>query len=189
MRLRRWILVACLAAVAALVWHAGGLVEEFAREREAARWFQRGADLLASRNYGAAADAFRQTLALAPRWVETYGALAEAEYRRGHIDAAVQAYRTWLAMYPYTYVGTLYREVGLIELRTDRLLDARRDLEQAVFLDPSDWRAYHWLGHAHRRLGNIHAARASWQEVTRLNPGFAPAHEQLRRLGEPSRSP
>jgi tetratricopeptide (TPR) repeat protein len=183
-RVRRVICAACLAAAAVLLWQAGGLTGEFARERDAARAYQRGAVLLAAGDYAAAADAFRQTLALAPRSVEAYGALAEAERRQGHVDAAVEAYRRWLAIYPYTYVGVLYRELGLIELRGQRYVDARKDFEQAVHLDARDWQAYYWLGHAHRRLGRIEEARIAWQNVVRLNPEFAPVHEQLRRLGD-----
>jgi tetratricopeptide (TPR) repeat protein len=182
-------LACCLVALAGMLWRGGELAAELSREREAFHAYQRGSELLAGGQRAAAVEAFREALALAPKAVEAYGALAEAEYRQRHFDQAIDAYRRWLAVYPYTYMGVLYRDLGLIELRAGRSLDARRDFEEAVRLDHADWLAYYWLGHAYRRLGLVQDARAAWQQVVRLNPQFAPVYEQLRRLGNPIRSP
>jgi len=182
LQLRRMMLAACMAALAAFLWRAAGLAGEFARDRDAARLYQQGLALVAAGEYASAAGVFRSVLALAPHAVESYGALAEAEFRQKRYDQAVAVYRRWLAIYPYTYVGALYREVGLIELRAERPADARKDLLQATFLDPSDWQAFHLLGHAQRRLSDLAAARAAWEQVIRLNPDFQPAYEQLRHL-------
>lgn len=160
------------------------VMNEFHREQMAQVAMAQASVALSRGEYVVAAARFVEVLTLAPRAVEAYGGLAEAEFRRGNIDGAVAAYRSWLAIYPYTYVPHLYREVALIEVRSGRFLDARWDLEQAVMLDPTDWFAFHLLGHAHQRLGDREAARIAWRRVIALQPGYEPTHEQLRRLGE-----
>lgn len=183
-QLRRALIVA--SAVALIPAGALGreVVDDLRREKLAQAAMAQASVALSRGEYGAATAGFAKALTLAPRAVEAYGGLAEAEFRRGNIDGAVAAYRSWLAVYPYTYVPALYREVALIELRGGRLLDARRDLEQAVMLNPSDWMALYLLGHAHRRLGDREAARIAWRRVIALQPGYEPTHEQLRRLDE-----
>ncbi len=180
--LRRGLLAASAILLAALLWRSAGLAAEFSRERAAAHLYAQGSGQLMVGRYALAAASFRGVLSMMPRSVEVYGALAEAEFRQGHFDAAIAAYRRWMAIYPYMYVSALFREVGLIELRAGRPAEAIADLSRATGLDPSDWQAFHLLGHAYRRLGDIAAARAAWQHVIRLNPEFRPAHEQLRRL-------
>ena len=158
-------------------------------ERIAAVSYGRGTLLLQVGRIDEAAAAFRNAIASAPRAAEPYVALADAEFRRRRISAAVSAYRQLLAIYPYSFIGEYYRGVGLIELRGGQPDKAQVDLSQAVELDPDDWLAYHLLGHAYRRGGNVPAARVAWQHVLRLNPDFQPAYEQLRRLDKQPRSP
>lgn len=182
--LRRALLAACVAALAVLLWRAAGVSGELARDREASRTYQYGLELLAAGEYRGASRAFRAVLVLSPRAVEAYGPLAEAEVRQRHYETAIAVYQRWLAIYPYTYVAALYREVAVIELRAGRPGDAKRDLTRSTALDPSDWHAWHLLGHAHLRLGEIAAAGGAWRQVIRLNPQFQPARDQLRRLGD-----
>jgi len=163
---------------------ARDVAAELHRYRLAADALTRAGALYTQGRMKAAAAEYRDAIALAPYMVDAYGGLAEAEFKQGHTDQAVQAYRALLAIYPYTHFGELYREVGRIELRSGRLSDARRDLEQAVTLDPRDWSAFYFLGHAQRQLGDRLAARAAWQRVLQLRPDYQPALEQLRKLDE-----
>ena len=183
-QLRRALIIASALTLIPLASRGAGVAAELRRDRLAASVMAQASSLLGSGQYTLAAARFAEALMIAPGGVEAYGGLAEAEFRRGNIDAAVSAYRSLLRIYPYTYFAPLYREVGLIELRGGRLVDARRDLEQAVMLDPADWMAFHFLGHAHRRLGNREDARTAWRRVIALRPNYEPAHEQLRRLGQ-----
>lgn len=179
----RWgLLAACLAAAVSLGWWWPEVAAELQRDRRAAAAYAQGSTALMAGRYDAAAAAFREVIAISPVAVEAYGSLAQAEFKRGRTAAAVAAYRRLLAIYPYTYIGVLYREVGVIELRGGKDGDARRDLQQAVALDPTDWLAHHFLGHAYHRLGDTAPARAAWRRVIALNPRYEPAHEQLRGL-------
>lgn len=176
-RLRRWLLAACLAASVPLVVRAGGVAAELRRDRLAADTYQRGVVAQMAGRLDEAAEAYQATLAISPRAVEAYGSLAEVEFKRGRVDDAVRAYRQLLAIYPYTYVASLYREVGVMELRARRPQDARGDLAQAVALDPGDWLAHYFLGHAYKQLGETSSARAAWRRVTMLHPEYRPAYE------------
>ncbi len=181
-RARLWLLVACLGVVPAVVWRATEVAADARLDHRAALAYQRGVALQLERHYAEAAAAFREAIATSPRATAAYAALGDVEFRQGHTDDAVRAYRQLMASYPYTYIAELRRQVGLIELRGGRLHSAVQDLQQAVALDPQDWLAYHLLGHAYYRLGDLRAARDVWEQVIWLNPDFAPARERLRQL-------
>lgn len=183
-QLRRALIVSCALAFIPLAFRVEDVAAQLRRDRDAATAFAQASAALNRNQYEAAAAKFTRVIALRPYAAEGYGGLAEAELRRGDFDAAIAAYRALLAIYPYTYIASLYREVALIELRGGRPSDARRDLEQAVMLDPGDWMAFYLLGHAHRRLADRNAARMAWRHVIALQPGYEPAHEQLRSLSQ-----
>jgi tetratricopeptide (TPR) repeat protein len=147
--------------------------------------YTRGAALQAEGRYAESAAAYRDAIAISPRATAAYEGLGEVEFRLGRVDEAVAAYRRLMASYPYAYLSELHRQVGLLELKAGRLRDAARDLGEAVTLDPADWQALYWLGHAHERLGNREAAAQAWRKVALINPAFAPVREQLRRLDGP----
>ncbi len=181
-RARLWLLVACLAVVPAVVWRATEVAADARLDHRAAVAYQRGVTLQFERHYDEAATAFREAIATSPRATAAYAALGDVEFRRGHTEEAVRAYRQLMAIYPYTYIAELHRQIGLIELRGGWLNAAAVDLNQAVALDPKDWFAYHLLGHAYARLGDLRSARAAWERAVALNPDFPPAREQLRKL-------
>jgi Flp pilus assembly protein TadD len=52
-------------------------------------------------------------------------------------------------------------------------------LGKAAAADPNDADVRNWLGFAHRKLGNLDAAFASYNEALRLNPAHRNAHEYI----------
>ncbi|MGH2437213.1 MAG: tetratricopeptide repeat protein [bacterium] len=182
-KLRNVLIIVCVLATGPLWWRAQDVFAEVERERRAAALYRQGLSLHLKGQSGEAAVLFRQAIILAPLAAEVYGDLADAEFRQGHVDAAVETYRKLQAIYPYTYFGGFYREVGFIELRAGRNVEARDDLARAVSLDPLDWHAQYLLGHAYKRLGDRASARGAWRRVLDLRPDFQPAHEQIRILG------
>lgn len=160
------------------------MAAELERERRATALYSEGLTLYLRGRSPEAVHLFRQAIALAPLAADVYSDLAEAEVRSGNVDAGVQAYRRLLAIYPYTYFASLYRQLGFLELRAGRTTDAQSDLEQAVALDPRDWHAHYLLGHAYRRLGNAEAARAAWRRVLSLRPDYQPARDQIHQIDE-----
>ena len=181
-RARLWLLAGCLAAVPAVALRGADVAAAVARDRVAAAAYQRGVALQHAQRYDEAATAFRNAIATSPTAIGAYADLGDVELSQGHFDEAVQAYRRLMAIYPYTYFGELYRRVGFIELRGESLEAAVQDLRQASALDPQDWHAFYLLGHAQYRLGDLQAARTTWERVLVLNPGFQPANERLRQL-------
>jgi tetratricopeptide (TPR) repeat protein len=181
-QIRRVLIVACVATIPLLAWRGTAVIAQTRRERLAEAAYARGVAAQMDRRYDDAVAAFREALALSPRATGAYTALGDVEFRQGHTDEAVAAYRQLMAIYPFTYIAELHRQVGLFELRGNRLEAAVRDLRQAVTLDPEDWVAFYWLGHAYARVGDYASARASWSRVLLLNPGYPPAVRQLRTL-------
>ncbi len=181
-RIRQWLVGACLAAVPMVVWRATEVVAETRQDRLAAAAYQQGVGFQMERRYDEAAAAFREALTISSRATAAHTALGDVEFRRGRTDEAVWAYRQLMATYPYAYVAELHRQVGLFELRGGRFEAAGQDLQQAVALDPQDWVAFHWLGHAYYRLGDFRSARGAWEHALSLNPDFSPARDQLREL-------
>jgi tetratricopeptide (TPR) repeat protein len=183
-KVRTILILACVIASLPLWWRAQDAIAEVKRERRASALYSEGLSLHLRGRSAEAASLFRRAIILTPLAAEIYGDLAEAEFRQGHVDAAVETYRKLQAIYPYTYFGVLYREVGFMELRAGRSAEARDDLARAVSLDPFDWHAQYLLGHAYKRLGDRAAARGAWRRVIDLRPDFQPAHEQIRVLGD-----
>jgi tetratricopeptide (TPR) repeat protein len=181
-QIRQVLIVACVATIPLLVWRDTGAIAQTRRDRLAEAAYARGVAAQMDGRYDAAAAEFRDALALSPRATGAYTALGDVEFRRGRTDDAIAAYRQLMAIYPFTYIAELYRQVGLFELRGDQPEAAVRDLRQAVTLDPEDWVAFYWLGHASARVGDYASARASWSRVLLLNPDYPPAVRQLRDL-------
>ena len=181
-RVRAVLLMACLMVLPAVGRRGLAATAEARADRLAAAAYAQGVALQMERRYAEAALAFQDAISTSPRATAAYESLAEAEFRQGRIREAVAAYRRLIARYPYTYLAEPYRQVGLIELRAGLFGEAARDLHQAVTLDPTDWLALYWLGHAQARLGDTAAARAAWERVTQLNPDFSPVRDQLRKL-------
>jgi tetratricopeptide (TPR) repeat protein len=181
-QIRQVLIVACVVTTPLLAWRGSGVIAQTRRDRLAEAAYARGVAAQMDRRYEVAAVAFREALALSPRATGAYTALGDVEFRLGHTDEAVAAYRQLMAVYPFTYIAELHRQVGLFELRGDRPEAAVRDLGQAVMLDPEDWVAFYWLGHAYARVGDYASARTSWGRVLLLNPDYPPALRQLRSL-------
>lgn len=181
---RRFLIAGCLLASALALWQLGDVRASLQRDRLAADAFARGMELETAGLRADAVAAFQLAVSYGPADADLYELSALAQFRLGRIDDSIETYRRLLRAYPYAYVGALYRDVGLIELRAGRVDAAREDLLRAVELDPVDWLAYHLLGHARKRSGDLIGAKEAWERALDLNPGFQPAREQLRAIDE-----
>ncbi len=184
-QIRRWLMAACLAASLPLVSRANEVAADLRRDRLAEATYQRGLELASQERFDEAAAAFRTVIAMVPMAATPYVSLAQMEVSRGQLDEAIAVYRRLLAIYPFTYHANLRHTIGVVELRAGYLEDARRDLLEAVTLDPTDWGAYYFLGHAYKRLGRTVEAREAWRRVAAKKPDFNPVYEQLKKLESP----
>jgi len=124
--------------------------------------------------------AFEKARELAPLnpW-PTIG-LAFVHRTRGDLFQTVQTYRQALVDAPrsamlHTFLGLLYVELKLH-------VDARRELNLAVQLDPASARARAGLGRTQLALHNKDSALASLLEARRLNAGLPEVYYDLARL-------
>jgi Flp pilus assembly protein TadD len=84
-----------------------------------------------------------------------------------------------------------HANLGLVYLKTQRIEDARKELERAVSLNPNNPALLNYLGIAERSAGNFDKARDAYNKALELDPNFAPAHANLGilldlYLGDPS---
>jgi len=165
-----------------LAWQITDVAAEMRRERLATAALQHGVALFDAARYAEASAAFRVAISQAPKNPNAYQRFAGAEFKLGHFDTAIAAYRDLVAIYPYTFVSPFYWEVAMIEMSAGRYEAARDDLLTAITLDPTEWRPYFFLGISYRRLGDLPSARAAWQRVMTLNPGNPYAREELQKL-------
>lgn len=184
-QIRRWLMAACLVASLPLVSRANEVVADLKRDRLAEATYQRGLELASQGRFDDAAAAFRTVIAMVPMAATPYVSLAQVEVSRGQLNEAIDVYRRLLAIYPFTYHANLRHAIGVVELRAGYLEDARRDLLEAVTLDPTDWGAYYFLGHAYERLGRTVEARAAWRRVVAKRPDFYAVYQQLKKLESP----
>jgi tetratricopeptide (TPR) repeat protein len=179
--------MACAFAVIPLAWRVTDVAAEIRRERLGTAALQHGVALFEAARYAEASDAFRVAITQAPKNANAYQRFAGAEFKLGHFDNAIAAYRDLIAIYPYTFVSPFYWEVAMIEMSAGRYEAARDDLLTAVALEPTEWRPYFFLGISYRRLGDLANARAAWQRVLTLNPNNPYAREELQKLDRPHR--
>ncbi len=181
-RFRRLLIAACAVAVVPLAWKAADVAAEVQREHLATASLQQGVALFEATRYSEASAAFRVAVANAPKTPDAYRRLAEAEFKLGRFDNAISAYRSLIAIYPYTFVSVFHWELATTEMAAGRYEAARDDLLTAIALDPTEWRPYFFLGITYRRLGDLTSARAAWQRVMTLNPNNPYAREELQKL-------
>src|SRR5438093_12946903 len=99
-RTRCILLIACLLTVPAVAWRGADVAAAVARDRVAAAAYQRAVVLQNDGRYDEAAAAFREAIATSPSAITAYADLGDVELSRGRFDAAVQAYRALMAVYP-----------------------------------------------------------------------------------------
>jgi protein O-GlcNAc transferase len=164
-RVRRALVAACLIVAIPVVWRVGAAAADLQR---AMTTYRLGVEWARQNRLDEAAAAFRTTISLYPRMREAHERLARVEVQRGRIDEALGAYRLIITQYPFSHFGDLYREMGFIELRDGRLVEAQGNFLRAVTLDPSDWRAHELLGQVYQGQGDVQQADASFRRAREL---------------------
>jgi Flp pilus assembly protein TadD len=72
-----------------------------------------------------------------------------------------------------------YLNLGLIELKNNKLDAAEMEIRRAIAIRPMEPAFQFALGITLAQRGNCDAARAAFSEVLVLNPGFPSAQEQM----------
>lgn len=124
-----------------------------------------------------AADAYRQALAIEPRFPEALTNLAETLQATGRADQAIEVLRRAVELAPTLPVPVC----GLAHALRDQghLEEAITLYRRAIALEPGNTGARDGLGVALRRQGYIDQAISAHLEAIALRPGFAEAHHNL----------
>lgn len=136
-----------------------------------------GMALLQAGSHAAAAEVFRQAIALRPDWLEMHAMLAIALQSGGRAEEAVDAYRQAVALNPddaqsQSNLGVLLQTLG----RTDEAVAA---LRRAIAVQPRFAEAHANLGVTLRAQGDLDGAVQALQQAVALQPNYAEAHANL----------
>jgi uncharacterized protein (TIGR03032 family) len=98
-------------------------------------------------------------------------------YRKGELDAAIDAYRQCVAIDP-TFPNVRYN-LGVALGDAEQYDEARLHLEQVIDSEPERAEAYNSLGHVANGRGKPHEAVRHYETAIDLQPEYAQAHFNL----------
>jgi tetratricopeptide (TPR) repeat protein/tRNA A-37 threonylcarbamoyl transferase component Bud32 len=140
-----------------------------------------------------------RAIAIQPREPEAYVNLAQAYRSRQQLDAAKKALDQVLKLRRKD--PGFYHMRAMLHLQRKDWPAARRDFENAIFLEPKGSNGerlasdYVGLGHLQDQAGEYQAGLASFAEALRIRPDYAPAYRQraetlykLKRYAEAGRA-
>lgn len=127
-------------------------------------------------DFAGAVDCYRQTIALAPTYIDAYNNLGCALVQAGKIEEAIQVYQQAIALQPGW--ATLHNNLGLALFQKD-VDAAMAAYRQALALDPAFADACFNLGKALQHQGQHRAAIDYFQRVLKLEPNYGTASSDL----------
>lgn len=99
---------------------------------------------------------------------------------QGDYQKAFEIYRDIIGRNPD--YSNAYFDMGVIYLETDSLQKAYDHFEFAIKTDPLFVKAYLFRGYAAEAMGNIAAAKADYEQASKMSPNYPEPKEALRRL-------
>jgi hypothetical protein len=122
-------------------------------------WFNRGSSLVALQDFAGAAEAYDQAYTVYPSIPQNERPWRMVWYQTGPYFA-------------YFYAGRYYDVINLADT-TLNAMQSEKNLEET----------YYWRGMARASLGDTSGGVADLRTALQFHPGFAPALDQLNRLG------
>ncbi|GAB7081791.1 tetratricopeptide repeat protein [Megalodesulfovibrio paquesii] len=149
-------------------------------------FFNDGLNYYNSAQYGAAAQAFENAVAMMPSMVDAHYYRGMCYVQQGQSMRAEEAFRAALRYNPN---HLLTREaLGQLYFTTGRPLPAKAELETARALNSVNPTVYLYLGKLYLAERNCKDAILSLEHALRLNPGYAEAQMELSRAKSVCRS-
>lgn len=146
------------------------------REAEASTWVRRGSELMRSRRYDEARQAFDKALELQPRHAKAIYNRALADYHQGREDDALDGFQRVLALaaadsslVDAQLKSSALTNQALLYLERDQPFEAEEVLQEAVVADPGNATAWLNLGTAQRRLDRPQDAARSLKRAWTLD--------------------
>jgi tetratricopeptide (TPR) repeat protein len=128
-------------------------------------------------DFQAAAEFYRQALALHPEIPELGANLGLMYYQMGKDEQAAEAFRQALRLKPSLFVPNLF--LGLDYVKLKRYNEAIPYLKRAVVSEPKDIQAHLGLGKAYAGKGNNRLAISAYRRAIQLDPRNAEVWYQL----------
>jgi tetratricopeptide (TPR) repeat protein len=128
--------------------------------------------LVAEQKVDDARTAFEKSLTLEPRQTESLFQLGEISVQKGESDRAADEFRKVLERDP-RHAGAL-TEIGVIAFRGGNLSEAQGNLERAVALAPSYYKAHYYYALTLKKLGRQDEAEREFQIATGLQKHDTP---------------
>jgi tetratricopeptide (TPR) repeat protein len=142
--------------------------------------------------YNRAISNFQRAIALAPGMARAYDNLGLCYFYQNQNDLAVENYQKAIELdrgsaHPSAWP---YLNLAITQQFLNQLIDAEKNLREAIRLDPSFAKAHFQLGTVLESLQKAKAALEELKEAARLDPAFAEPHMALarvyRKLGQES---
>jgi tetratricopeptide (TPR) repeat protein len=143
-------------------------------------WINLGQLSDAQKNYPKAMQYFDTALRIDSLNVETLHAKAVVQNNQKKYREAIATYKKINGINPD--YSAAYFNIGMIYLAQDSAQKARQFFDITVKTDPLYNLGYFYRGKASEKMGDKKAARADYEQVTRLLPNFEEAKKALREL-------
>jgi len=127
-------------------------------------------------NLDAAEAQFRKSISLAPTRFDGYLALSQLFFRKGNAAKASEVLNDAASHVEET--AHMRRMLGQSELARNKLDSAAHEFKRALELDPYDVEAKFGLGVSLRKGGNLEAAEAAFDDISKRDAGFSGLAEQ-----------
>jgi len=131
------------------------------------------------RDFPRAAEKFRATLALDPKFALATYYLGLTQVMTGDLDAAHATLEHALELDPTNFAAAY--NLGTIDLKQNRVEDAVRNFRRATEINPQYAQAFEALGELYLYLHRNDEAVRVLERAVAIEPGFAKAHQNLGR--------
>lgn len=132
---------------------------------------------LREKNYAAALARAEQLSGAEPAKAGAFLLLAKVHLAQGHSDVAEQALLKVLELEPGSTAGGVL--LAQLYVRSNKRAEAVERLQTLVEKNPRDWGSFLLLGIVQQELKDYAKARASYEQVIKLNPNSAAALNNL----------
>jgi tetratricopeptide (TPR) repeat protein len=143
-------------------------------------WINLGQMSDAQKNYPKAMQYFDTALRIDSFNIETLHAKAISQNNQKKYKEAIDTYKKINTINPD--YSAAYFNIGMIYLGQDSLQKARQFFDITVKTDPLYNLGYFYRGKAAEKMGDKKAARADYEQVTRLLPNFEDAKKALKQV-------
>lgn len=151
----------------------GGTPTSPAPQLSAEQYFDQGNAFYEQGDFQAAADAFRQAVALDEQQVGYWHNLGVSYYNLNQLDEARASFQSGLALAPDD--AELNYLMGVVSIQFEQLSEAETFLTRANQLNPALPEPYFGLGVLYRLQGQRERAIAAFETFLELGPGQDPA--------------